>query len=202
MKLYAILQEKTIEAPTVVRPRIPDGDLKQLHQRLVKQGWTRIGKGAFGSVYEGSNPRWVLKTFHDPAYFAYLEETRNSENPHFPQVGKRTRIGQDTDEKFPTYACMVEKLSKSRPLGVPLMKYLRFRIPHAHVGGREPFGNRSGDQRVREHIEHQYPRLDEAVGILVEFATRRQLNFDIMLRNIMWRGDVPVFTDPVYPEGA
>lgn len=75
---------------------------------MLNHGFTRLGEGAFGAVYEKPGYPWVFKVFHgDPAYLDFLNYAlKNQQNPHIPQFkGRPFKITNNT------YAIRMEKLS-------------------------------------------------------------------------------------------
>jgi len=209
------LTEKTIRAPRVPNEVFVDewDKVYNMHRILSPKGWALIGQGAFGKVY--ANPQyesWVLKVFADQGYYDYLEATRKTNNPHFPRVGKRYKIMGETDPNSDSlsnglFACMIEKLAKRPTHSVPLVKYLRRKLPREYIAGRRHHSDFNDpppkvtprDQKVIQYMEAKYPKLRDALGDLGEFCAQYlHMNLDLQPRNIMWRGDVPVFVDPVW----
>lgn len=210
--------EKRVATPEIpVAREFPDA-----HEQLEQKGFTYLGGGGFGSAYESPKyPGWVLKVFRDPAYLRYLSATKKSDNPHFPDVGKVYKLvekSQDASgrphEKI-YHACFVELLSKTpddreldRYMPEELCNYFQWAAAKHY---ERTFHNKMGLYRYAR-IEKMWPAWEQACKIIAGLIhhSARTANFrqngdvkkfllhDVYPKNIMWRGNVPVITDPVW----
>ncbi len=162
---------------------------------MEQRGWNKIGQGGYADVfYSEKQPQQVLKVFHDdPGYIRFWAAAKNTDNPHFPEVSRMGRFAfvQD-DQHVSLIGVLIEKLERVPPGEnyddlYDLVRDIRF---YLSTSTRElPLG-----------ITQRYPELQSALDILKKINTGSQGNpkyrLDITGSNILWRGDLPVISDP------
>lgn len=170
---------------------------------LKQNGWREIGSGFFSTVYANRNVKdKVLKVFkgQDKGWTRYYSLAKRSDNPHFPIV---SRLGVLDLLGEPHYCCLMEKLepaflnhdSETNDFAWAIKRYMHHR-----------------DEYFVDLYEEKYPDLMEALNEIGKLALpwtpgpnsrlrsgdTMKYALDMKPDNIMWRGDIPVFTDPVY----
>lgn len=176
---------------------------------LLQKGFHKIGDGGFSTVWESPTyPGFVFKLFDDYAYLKYLSATKNSNNPHFPRVGKQYQYQVPITKgilRGMQYGCFVEKLTDDPPSSLEyyvdlLTKYYMWVQMGDKKEGRDPeFRN----------IERRWPQWRAACMTIVSLIKQNphgrgksgnRMEHDVYPKNVLWRGDVPVFSDPVWEE--
>lgn len=161
--------------------------MKDADQKLRDAGYERIGTGMYGAVYQ-KNEDQVVKTFTsmDHGYLAFIKMAKSSNNnPHFPKFyGNPIKITNDY------YAIKQENLVQARRDYSVLRWYIRMTAI-----GEKPTELGSDLSELFEI----HPKLQEACDMIATtIATNRVLyQEDVHGGNIMMRGGVPVFVDPI-----
>ena len=107
---------------------------------------------------------------------------KRSDNPHFPEV---SRLGV-MNVPDPMYAVLLEKLEPKEYSHVeyivsPMKNFVRGTIDH-----------------LPNYITQKYPDLEEALTMTKSLLMgNKGYSNDLHSSNIMWRGNVPVITDPI-----
>lgn len=163
--------------------------MKKFHAFMQENGFTRLGKGAFGEVYEKEGYPWVFKLFHgDPAYLDFLNYAiAHQGNPHLPKIkGKPFKI----DDK--TYAVRMEKLypwtekfEVNAGDNMSLADTLRWWRPPV-TPNQETFLK-----------SHNAAGLIPVLNQLAELCRSKNYGLDIHSGNIMRRGTHLVIIDPL-----
>lgn len=152
---------------------------QEVDRILQKNGYTRLGKGAFGAVYEKPNIPYVLKIFssRDEAYLEFIRLAQAySNNPHFPKFyGKVVRVTKDY------YAIRMEKLTKFNPHEVGDYSYALFDYIQDGID----------DGELSYH-----PELKEACDLVRKNLLSHYL-FDHKDESFMMRGNTLVIVDAV-----
>lgn len=152
--------------------------------KLKQEGYRQylIGEGAYAGVFAKPDDPYVIKLFQqDPGYEKFLSYVlSNQQNPHVPRIkGKPVTI-----EKY--YKIVrLEKLSKYST-DQHLDTYTRIVGYVADYG--KPYANVSNSKK----LEKQYPQL---IPLLQELSKHKYM-LDLNPGNILFRGNVPVITDP------
>lgn len=166
----------------------------KLELELVRQGWKRIGKGAYGLVYEHPNFPYIFKIFYnDPDYFKYFNwATQHQNNPHVPKIkGKYIKINDKT------YAVRMEKLEPLPSIDVAIEKYID---PDLQSKSKLNMSYYSNIDKLS--IYTNLPFLKENFPDLYDVINYVKTNFSLMSQdfhggNVMLRDDTIVITDPV-----
>lgn len=165
-----------------------------LELELNKQGWKRIGKGAYGIVYEHPNFSYVFKIFYnDPAYFTYFNWAKQHQsNKHVPKIkGKYIKINSKT------YAVRMEKLKPFPSDDSVLEKYIDPDLQSKNKIKIDYY--RNIDKLVLftnlPYLKEYFPELYEVIGYIKNNFSL--LSQDLHSGNIMLRNDTIVITDPV-----
>lgn len=201
------LSEKRVATPDFQKSKEVESSMTY-RMKLQDQGWDYLGSGSFGTVMGNPvYPNWVLKIFRDPAYLKYLTMSKHSNNPHFPRVGKQYRMWITNSKKY-LYACMVEKLDDDTSSLAPYANYFD---SNWWVSDRKPDPSKGANMweraRIKEvlRIDQTWPKFKEAcreIVKMVQLSARnrpdRAMLPDVNTRNMMMRGDCPVFSDPIY----
>lgn len=157
---------------------------------FVQHGWNIISTGHWSRVYENpAQPNWVLKVMpgRDRGYMRFWSIAKNSNNIHFPEVGKMGVM--DIPGGQSVYCVMIEKLSPTC-YDKPLQKLL-FRNLYS----------RQKDEAVAEQWPTWYDAFLEIYKVLRKTNSqdgRYWYQNDLGGQNIMWRGNIPVIIDPIY----
>lgn len=137
----------------ITRPQM----MQDADTRLRKAGYTRIGNGLYGAVYQ-KDKNTVVKTFtsKDHGYLAFIKMAKNSNNnPHFPRFfGNPIKVSPDY------YAIKQENL---REVPYELSNVYGFRwYIRTKVNGGDV--SEIGSD-LKEHFE-TFPRLQEACDMI------------------------------------
>lgn len=141
-----------------------------------------IGEGWYSGVFASPEDRYVIKIFQeDPGYEHFLTYMKsNQHNPHVPKIkGKPVKF-------LKKYT--IVRLEKLRSIDSNQKDEDVYERIYNYV-----FDQSSSKALLnRQWIEKNYPQLPE---ILDSLAQNRHA-LDLHRGNIMFRGDVPVITDP------
>jgi hypothetical protein len=152
---------------------------------MEQRGWKILGTGYFASVFESPKvPGMVLKLMprRDQGYMRFYSMAKRSDNPHFPVV---SRLGV-MNVPDPMYAVLLEKLE---PKDYSRVDYI--------VSPMKDFFRGDIDQ-LPNYISREYPELEKALAMARSLLRgNKGYNDDLHSSNIMWRGNVPVITDPI-----
>jgi hypothetical protein len=180
--------------------------------RLKAAGWRRLGGGMFASVYGRQGKPYVLKLFQDRdhAYKRFLKLVQSQpDNPHFPKLrGLPMRVNKNYTavrmEKLQPYNDRSERQqedTKDINTYIYTMRDLRREVSDLKFKGNR---NDNTIRRIKElnkklePIFHGRAQLAKALDdIQKHVIDPTGANFDLHDANIMWRGKVPVLTDPV-----
>ena len=200
------LHEKRISTPDVpVRKTV--GKYFSISCYLEDRGWEYLDSGSFGSVYTHRDyPDFVLKVFRDPAYAKFLSFTNKSNNPHFPRVGRTFPIKH---KNRIYHAVMIEKLNSSS--GSWDFFYEDYFNEGVWLYSKLERKKRFADHPQYLEIDKKFPKYAEACQLIAQLVsdnTRRfspdksRMDTDIKANNILYRGKVPVFIDPVWDKAT
>lgn len=180
------------KAKEIFQPNIKDVKLDMqldVFQKFMEsQGFTHLGTGSSGIVFEKQGYPWAFKVFkNDPAYFNFFKYVRkNQNNQYLPRIrGGLIQINADT------YAVRIEKLT-------PINMNEYFRI--SDLFGT--FQDIVADEREHDLEEWEQDLIKKYYGIY-EIANAYwngvfgDAIIDLHQANIMMRGTTPVFVDPV-----
>jgi hypothetical protein len=167
-----------------------DIQFDQWTEIMSQNGFTHLGSGSFGSVYEKDGYPWVFKIFKaDPAYLKFFKfARRNQNNPNLPKIkGGLIQINNET------FAVRIEKLRE-----ITRNEFLKVdEIVNTFI-------DIIADERTPDELEpdeytmfKQHYNLYEIVYALWNSDTFKHTILDIHGGNIMMRGNTPVLSDPV-----
>lgn len=165
-----------------------------LEIELARQGWKRIGKGAYGVVYEHPSFPYVFKIFYDdPDYFKYFNWAKqHQDNPHVPKIkGKYIKINNKT------YAVRMEKLEPLTSVDTTIKKYVD---PNLQAKSKLNISHYDNIDKLSlysnlEFLKENFPDLYDVINyVKTNFPLISQ---DLHGGNIMLRNDTIVITDPV-----
>lgn len=169
-------------------------------------GYERLGKGAFGAVYEKPGLPYVLKVFSgtDGAYRDYLNLVMaHQDNPHFPKIkGRAVRVMPRV------WAVRMERLAEY--YGDPELIDIYMRRRDQAMRDDPPdlidVYLRRWDRSMRDKVQMQwddvmefmseFPKLKEACDLILDNLLPKH-ELDIAERNFMTRNGIIVITDPV-----
>jgi hypothetical protein len=153
---------------------------------LFKNGYNRVGKGRFSSVYRKGNDKSVIKLYlqDDFAYSDYVDFCRihSASNPHFPKFSKSAINIPGTDYN----AVRTEALTEMPSMGLAWA--------NAIIGY---FKKTLTPEEEETWISEQPESFQDACILLRQWITESGYTSDVTPRNLMRRGDTIVFTDPV-----
>jgi hypothetical protein len=224
MKIADIITESYLEELTGIKnvvkdmPRNPRRMAEyplgmDWHKLLYNNGFRALGSGSFGTVWDNPNLPYVLKVFtdQDRAYIDWINTARqHSDNPHMPHFisTKAMRIVPGV------VAVRMEKLTRItreayelvKPINALLTNSMRTGLSPSEIvdkliAKREPDAPEPADNSFYAYTQ-KYPSFVPALDILNQFVKQSGYRLDVHDENIMMRGPVMVFTDPVYDRTA
>lgn len=190
--------------PQVGQIKATRGSYRNQRERidLFGSGWSLIGEGAFAKVYENPEyPDQVLKILGgtDHGWIRFYSLARRTDNVHFPEV---SRMGMLNRDGYSKYAVLMEKLNRS-PLTGNLAKQFYDAVTNYMYN----------ENSYLDLVTDIWPELPEACEMLKrvfdkeirlrrrgwdpEYAYDKGYAEDLSWSNLMWRGNVGVFTDPM-----
>lgn len=159
-------------------------------ENLRREGYRKylIGEGLYSGVFARPEDNYVIKIFQeDPGYEKYLTYMSNNQtNPHVPKIkGKPV--------KFLKYYKIVrlEKLDAAERGHKDLIHRIQDYVLDHNNTASYAYLN-------REWISNNYPQLPEILDSIVQ----NKHMLDLHTGNIMFRGNVPVITDPYASPGS
>lgn len=94
-------------------------DVNEYRKYLENNGWTVIGSGSYGVVFEKLNKNYVLKVYEDLGYDLFLEFLEDHiNNPHFPNI--KRKIIQNNPDRF----LGVVAIEKLKPIKTDKIKWI------------------------------------------------------------------------------
>jgi hypothetical protein len=178
------------------------------HKVLYNNGFKSMGSGSFGTVWEHPKLSYVLKVFtaDDIAYTNWVSTAiQLKSNPHMPRF-----ISSKPFTIVPgVMAARMERLTRISEAAYMMLDQINAVIEVATIERIPPSEiiSRRGDNlssRFIPFIEYCKKYLDfiPALDIVYEVAMRPGFRSDIHDENIMMRGPVIVFSDPVFDKKA
>lgn len=160
-------------------------DIFQFINKIVNSGYKKyfVGRGSYAGVFAKEDDPYVIKIFNvDPGYEKFLTYAlANQSNPHVPRIK-----GQLIN--FNNYKILrIERLRKSSTDTDYNIIELITNYIFSH---NYKFSSYSAANKIE--LEEMYPQI---IPVLDELA-KNKTNLDISSNNIMFRGSVPVITDP------
>lgn len=155
-------------------------------QRLIDAGYKVLGSGHAGTVFQKPNASYALKLFDasDIAYATFVKVAKNNPNPHFP-VFKGNII--KVNDSYRAVRTEILQPSSGRNDEIELIdKYI--------------IGMRDYGYSNQENLDYmaKHPDMKIAADILVKILkNNRNFMCDVHQPNVMMRGSVMVFTDPI-----
>ena len=166
-------------------------EMRKFTTYLQRHGFTMLGDGNFGVVYEKPGYPWVFKVFKgDPAYLYFVRYCKmHSGNQNLPQFkGNLIRINVDT------YAIRTEKLDKAAPDEIKPLEKMASYLKMMRYWGDTNIS--SSAVTTLQELSQQYPGI---YSILDELS--KQYVLDIHQGNVMRRDSTLVLTDPIVRRG-
>jgi len=172
------------------------------HEVMIQHGFRSMGHGSFGTVWEHPRLPYVLKVFaaRDRPYIDWIATARqHSDNPHIPRFisPRLVRINHNV------VAVRMERLSPPDSIASRLMWVTDDIVTFSKLENCTPrqlikkHGLDTFDTVFASYIQ-THPKFLDAITIISEFIATTGHYPDLHDKNIMLRGDVAVFTDPVY----
>jgi hypothetical protein len=180
------------------------------HKALYNNGFRALGSGSFGTVWEHPKLSYVLKVFtaDDVAYANWIATAiQHKSNPHMPKF-----VSPKPFTIVPgVMAIRMERLSDISQSAYEFLTPIQKIIDTAVINKISP-----GTIIVRKGMEMEsspkyknfmaycrsYPDFVPALDILAKFIGRPGYRQDLHDENIMMRGPVMVFTDPVFDKNS
>ncbi len=179
--------EPTTDLTLTPKLRRQAGDiaLDKFNNYMADNGFTKLGQGAFGAVYEKPGYPWVFKLFaNDAAYLAWINYVvKNQSNEHVPKLkGKPFRINDGV------FAVRMEKLKRMPDTwwDDPLLDKVVY-------GGITT----QNKEELKELGHEDLAKVLVDIHHLAHGNINNDWNTDMHGGNIMMRGDIPVITDPL-----
>ena len=157
-------------------------------ENLKREGYRKYiaGEGFYAGVFANPDDPQVTKIFEksDTGYEKYLDYMmKNQNNPHVPKIAgkpftylKKYRVVRM--EKLRPYDKNSESDQKTYSALMSYISFTKQKVDYIPSNIK--------------WLEKKYPQLDNLIDLLVE----NYANLDLHSKNIMFRGDVPVITDP------
>ena len=144
-----------------------------------------IGSGYYAMVFSRPADQFVLKIFeNDPGYLHFLKFIKNSpSNIHLPKIkGRPIRL----NKRFTMIR--IERLSTAnesqRDYNYVIKKYSR-ELEYEIL-----------DSDNRYILKAEYPALLDTIDTLYQSIKNTNINLDLHEENVLYRGNIPVITDP------
>jgi len=142
-----------------------------------------VGHGYYAGVFAKPDDPYVIKIYdNDPGYERYLKYIiANQTNPHVPKLrGRPVRLGNSIrivrmEKLIPNTTTEQEEIYKS------IINYIADHGKHYQYALIN-----------QKNIENKFPKL---LPLLDELAENKEI-LDLGKQNIMFRGNIPVITDP------
>lgn len=153
---------------------------EELEDKLESNGFNKyvVGTGLYSSVLSRPDLNYVVKIFdRDPGYETYLKYIiKYQDNPHVPKLrGKVISVG-------PRFK--VVRLEKLQPMDVNNLYHSKF--------DNDLWNYVYGDQSSKDELTKQFPQI---IPLLTDIMKHKAV--DLHDQNFMFRGSVPVITDPL-----
>lgn len=200
------IKNQTRDLPRNPQPA-PDFPLgTEWHKVLYNNGFRALGTGTFGTVWEHPKLSYVLKVFtaDDVAYANWITTAiQHKSNPHMPRF-----LSPKPFTIVPgVQAVRMERLSRIDETGYSLLRQINTVVHEATIERVSASDLIASDVIYRRHngfIAYckAYPEFIPALDILVKFVMQPGYRPDIHDENVMMRGPVIVFTDPVFDKKA
>jgi hypothetical protein len=175
-------------------------NLNILYRLMKKQGWKKIGAGAFAIVFSNPEKPYVVKitTIPDLGYDHYVQSIKKFRNKHFPKISDRKEISYDFNdpltndkETIKFFIYFIEKLYA-----------IDGRIKYSLASelydiAFESYANQKEIKNIHNNYIKNDPSLFKAAQIVGKMAQNKYFEIDIHAGNIMRREDgTIVITDP------
>ncbi len=165
---------------------------------LKNNGYEKIGKGSFASVWGKQGEDFLLKIFDnsDKAYPEFVNLATSNKNNHFPQFkGKMTKIN---DKYSGIRIERLEPMSEAQFLSLglgPVYNYLNYirDVERGVEHNWQPDLVKSTMQQM-DNLESTQPGIRNALELI---AKKLNYTFDVQPANFMLRGGTVVILDPV-----
>jgi hypothetical protein len=188
-------------------PRVAEFPLgTEWHKVLFNNGFRALGSGSFGTVWEHPKLSYVLKVFtaDDIAYADWITTAiQHKNNPHMPRF-----VSSKPFLIVPgVQAVRMERLGRIDETAYSLLRQINAVVNDAIIERVSAGALIDNDVMYRRHngfIAYckAHPEFIPALDILVKFTMQPGYRPDIHDDNIMMRGPVIVFTDPVFDKKA
>lgn len=188
-------------------PRVAEYPLgTEWHKVLYNNDFRALGSGTFGTVWEHPKLSYVLKVFtaDDIAYTNWVATAiQLKSNPHMPRF-----VSPKPFTIVPgVQAVRMERLTRIDETAYSLLRQINAVVNDAIIERVSAGALIDSDVMYRRHngfIAYckAHPEFIPALDILVKFTSQPGYRPDIHDDNIMMRGPVIVFTDPVFDKKA
>lgn len=162
----------------IVAPKAEDSPI---YKKLYSQGYVWLNGGSFSDVFMKPKGKSVVKVFGDKPFLSFLNAAKKANNPHFPKLVKPL---SKSNGKFLAEIEKLDELPKSAPGEIrDIIKLVKLK-----------------NLDSKHRLFKKYPKLYEAITIikgLVESDFRSRLDMFPNHTNMMMRGNIPVFLDPI-----
>lgn len=170
----------------------------RIEDRLMQNGFTKIGEGGYGSVFSHPQLNYVLKLFDssDSPYLNFVKFAKQNKNPHFPVFR-----GQPIKLSNLTNAIRMEKLQTwdmnySNPLDIGLETIMSL-LATSSDWKADLMSMSVEDREPVKKLFTKFPKMLEAINLMSKFESiEPSANWDLHEGNVMKRGSTFVFTDP------
>lgn len=197
MRINELINESEV-LDEITRPN----SMSDAEQVLTKAGYKKIGDGWYADVYAKSDADHILKLFSvtDTAYPKFVNMTIQNPNIHFPKFkGKMMKVNEHY------YAIRMEKLTwigklmldrGSSDIVGEIEDYI---YGYAAHGKSWPETDVRGKEVTEEmaQLEKTQPGMAKACDLIADLIKGGDPGLDLHPGNLMMRGDIIVFTDPV-----
>jgi hypothetical protein len=172
---------------------------------LQQHGFTQLGRGAYGQVWQHPKFNYVLKTFQkkDLAYQSWVATClKHKDNPHLPKFVSAQIIN------LPNDMCAI-RMEKLTPINQSLHKVVSYSnaivgdANYEWTGKIDNFDELEyGVYQTHEYpgiaqFADQHPKYLEALWLVIQLVKAGKGHDDLTYNNCMMRGNELVITDPL-----
>ena len=144
-----------------------------------------IGAGYYAMVFARPSDQYVLKIFeNDPGYLHFLKFVKNSSsNIHLPKIkGRPIRL----NKRFTMIR--IERLEHANDSQLDYNYVIK---QYSRELRRDIL-----DSDNRYILKAEYPELLDTIDTLYQSIKNTNINLDLHEENVLYRGNIPVITDP------
>lgn len=169
------------------------GGLTDWQMKLKSKGWKYLGGGCFSEVYGHKNCDRVIKIVRrgDRAYNVFVNNIKESKNKYFPKIYKICRIifihNRTVLTEHDVYT--LEKLQNRSE------EHHKYMPKHFHTESTSKLSRATDELKTKIKAENK--EAWEALNLIFKLEKTEKLCEDFGSHNILYRGNIPVLSDPL-----